>query len=154
MIKFRFIAVGLLSILLAGCGSLSVGRLDDIRLQAAHINAGDIESKDKLSIFQNRANSSRTFYAADHKYIPGAIIATLQDMGYFVVDSGSPGYISASRSVYTEDRVMVVYKSEGDEFVTIRVNFSRSIMDGDINIQRQKFFSSITKSLFLIDNGL
>lgn len=154
MINLRLLYIVFLSISLIGCGSLDVGKMDEIKFQSAHINALDIENKERMSIMQNRSLTSRTFYVSNQQYISSAIIATLQDMGYFVIDSGAPGYMSASRPSYSEDRVMVVYKSENDEFITIRVNFSRSLMHENVDLQYQRFFSSITKSLFLMDNGL
>lgn len=154
MINLRLLTIALQSIFLIGCGSFHAGKMDEIKFQSAHINALDIENKERMSIMQNRSLTSKTFYVSNQQYISSAIIATLQDMGYFVIDSGAPGYMSASRPSYTEDRVMVVYKSENDEFVTIRINFSRSLMHENVDLQYQRFFSSITKSLFLMDNGL
>jgi hypothetical protein len=154
MINLRLLTIALQSIFLIGCSSFHAGKMDEIKFQSAHINALDIENKERMSIMQNRSLTSRTFYVSNQQYISSAIIATLQDMGYFVIDSGAPGYMSASRPSYTEDRVMVVYKSENDEFVTIRINFSRSLMHENVDLQYQRFFSSITKSLFLMDNGL
>ncbi len=139
---------------ISGCTDFPKKSLDEVHSQTAVLNALETVRRSKVPVMQLRALSERTYFIADSELIRGAIISTLQDLGYFVTSASDAGYISAQRKSLTTDNMMVTYRNESEELVTVRVNFSLALIDERPENQYQKFFSSLDKSIFLRSNGL
>ncbi len=150
----RFSLIIFVAFSAVGCANISGSALDNVRFQVANANAAEIISRQRNSVLQNQSLTSRVFYVPDQSIVPAAIVSTLQDLGYFINDSNRTGYVSGIRTLHTDDRVTVTFRSEDDDFVTVRANFSISLIDPNGAVQYQRFFSSLNKSIFLKINGL
>ena len=84
---------------ISGCTGFPKKSLDDVHSQTAVINAIEIVGRSKVPVMQLRALSERTYFIADSELIRGAIVSTLQDLGYFVTSASGAGYISAQRKL-------------------------------------------------------
>ncbi|MBG0789679.1 MAG: hypothetical protein H0S80_04185 [Desulfovibrionaceae bacterium] len=133
MTRYSIIFVALLAII-GGCNTAQKNILDS-----------DGESQVKM-----RAMQTRYYDTGDKKTTLQTVIATLQDLG-FVMDKASfdLGSVSATKLDGYRVRMTVSVIPRGEEKVTVRANASFNIQPIDDPVIYQRFFESLSKSMFL-----
>lgn len=108
------------------------------------------------SVLQDRVPKTRVMYLGNKDIVAPAIVATLQDFGYQVdYSSADLHLITGQRRVKDVEKVTVTFRLIDKDFVQIRANFSQ--FEGDPTTEMEKyqfFFSKLSKSLFLMANGV
>lgn len=108
------------------------------------------------SVLQDRVPKTRVMYLSNKDIIAPAIVATLQDLGYQVDYSSTDLHlITGQRRVKDVEKVTVTFRLIDKDFVQIRANFSHFESDPTTEMEKyQFFFSKLSKSLFLMANGV
>jgi uncharacterized lipoprotein YajG len=108
------------------------------------------------SVLQDRVPKTRVMYLSNKDIVAPAIVATLQDLGYQVDYSSTDLHlITGQRRVKDVEKVTVTFRLIDKDFVQIRANFSHFESDPTTEMEKyQFFFSKLSKSLFLMANGV
>lgn len=113
-------------------------------------------TNNQSSVLQDRVPKTRVMYIGNKDIVAPAIVATLQDLGYQVDYSSTDLHlITGQRRVKDVEKVTVTFRHLDKDFVQIRANFSQ--FEGDPTTEMEKyqfFFSKLSKSLFLMTNGV